>query len=364
MQRATGYALIGTALTATTLVACSDGAISPPGAVPWLGSTGGALGSGAATGGTSDGGPANGGTSNGDASVGAAAGGTGGAASGGTSAGGTASGGTSTGGAAAGGTAGVAALPAPGTVLNLSTWHLTLPIEDPSTGWALQINQPELATYSKNPYFLTVPEGAGVVVVFQTPVDGVKTSNNTKFARTELREDYLDMPGYPDTGNRSWSMTDGRTHTLTIVEKITYLPLKHPEQALGQIHDPNNDTFMLKAVGNNEGKGIRSTSFRRAAQFDDSSVKKDMVLSGGGTLWVPFDTYFTLQLVVKSGTCIATVQYEGQTYTASNATWATIDQTKNYFKAGNYIQSNVADYAEATGDYSTVVIQSLSVTHQ
>jgi hypothetical protein len=38
-------------------------------------------------------------------------------------------------------------------------------------------------------------------------------------------------------------------------------------------------------------------------------------------------------------------------------------QTKNYFKAGNYIQSNVADYSEATGDYSTVVIQSLSVTH-
>ncbi len=145
----------------------------------------------------------------------------------------------------------------------------------------------------------------------------------------------------------SWDMNDGRTHTLTIVEKSTYLSLKHPAQAMGQIHDPNDDTFMLRAVGNNDGNGQRSTSYSLTAQFDNSSIKKPLTLPGGAALWIPLDAYITLELIVKSGVCTVNVTHNGQLYSVSNATWATTDPTNNYFKAGNDIQSNVADYAES-----------------
>lgn len=262
------------------------------------------------------------------------------------------------------GTGGNGALPAPGAIIDLSSFHLTLPIVNPNGVWALQINQPELNTFILSPYFLVTRGPDGDAILFQTPVDGIKTSNSTKFARTELREDYAGTVNFPDTGNHSWNMNDGRTHTLTIVEKITYLSLKHPAQAMGQIHDPNDDTFMLRAVGNNDGNGQRSTAYSLTAQFDNSSIKKPLTQPGGAALWIPFDTYITLQVIVKSGVCTVNVTYNGQLYSASNSTWATIDPTQNYFKAGNYIQSNVADYAESPGDYSEVVIKALSVTHQ
>ena len=93
-------------------------------------------------------------------------------------------------------------------------------------------------------------------------------------------------------------------------------------------------------------------------------MKQDLTEPGGAPAWVPFDAYITLTVVVKGGTCTATVAHAGKTYSAQNGAWKTIDPTRNYFKAGNYIQSNVTNYGEAPGDFSRLVLQSVSVTHQ
>ncbi|MGH8879609.1 MAG: LamG-like jellyroll fold domain-containing protein, partial [Stackebrandtia sp.] len=44
--------------------------------------------------------------------------------------------------------------PAPDTVFDLSNWHLTTPAEDPDDGDAEQIDQPELATYASDFFYL------------------------------------------------------------------------------------------------------------------------------------------------------------------------------------------------------------------
>ena len=99
----------------------------------------------------------------------------------------------------------------PSDILNLDNWYLGLPIgsdEDPTN-----IEQPELDSYSIDPWFEVTSDCTGVQ--FRAAVNGVTTSGSS-YPRSELRE--------IDGGdNASWSSTSG-THTMVIKEKITHLP--------------------------------------------------------------------------------------------------------------------------------------------
>ncbi len=252
-------------------------------------------------------------------------------------------------------------VPVVATGIDFRQWKLTLPVADPASGWAAEVTEPTLEHYSSPPWFLSRAEAGGTTTVFRCPVDGTKTSSSTKFARTELREmnTFVSKPVAAD-----WSMKDGHQHRMKLLQGITALTLKHAHQAVGQIHDPNNDVFMLEAVGNNDGKGIRSDSFQLTAKFDDATVKLPIGLTASPPLSIPLGARFSLEVLVDgAGKVTVTVGYGGRDYVVSNSTWKVADPTHVYFKAGNYIQSNVVDYGEAPGDFSEVVIDSLTVTH-
>ncbi len=76
--------------------------------------------------------------------------------------------------------------PAPSENFDLSTWNLSIPTDADGNNKADTISEHDLnAKYQNEAYFYTADDGG---MVFKCPVDGFKTSENTKYTRSELRE--------------------------------------------------------------------------------------------------------------------------------------------------------------------------------
>lgn len=74
----------------------------------------------------------------------------------------------------------------PGKNFDLLDWYLTLPIDSDKNGKADRVLEPILEKgFEFKPVFYTATDGG---MVFASPNYGAKTSKNTKYVRTELRE--------------------------------------------------------------------------------------------------------------------------------------------------------------------------------
>ena len=74
----------------------------------------------------------------------------------------------------------------PGRNFDLFGWKLNTPADDDNDGRSDQIDEVDLANGAIDErYFFTAPDGG---MVFRATVAGAKTSKNTRFTRTELRE--------------------------------------------------------------------------------------------------------------------------------------------------------------------------------
>jgi hypothetical protein len=216
----------------------------------------------------------------------------------------------------------------PADILDLTDWKLTLPIG--SAGSPTEIRQPALRTFSMPPYFSLDTAGTGVL--FRAHAGGVTTSNSG-YPRSELRE--MTAAG---SQNAAWSTTSG-THTITITQTITHLPVAKPHVVAGQIHDASDDVVMVRLEGTNlfvEGGG------------DDLGT-----LNAAYTL----GTRFTVRLVATGGRI--RVYYEDLVTPKVDVARSATDC---YFKAGAYTQSNPAQGDDPTA-YGEVVIHALTVTH-
>jgi hypothetical protein len=216
----------------------------------------------------------------------------------------------------------------PADRLNLSNWKITLPIG--SAGSPTQVKQPQLASYSIDPWFINDPGGAGVRL--RAAVNGVTTSGS-RYPRSELRE--MTNNG---TANASWSSTSG-THTMVINEAITALPAVKPHVVAGQIHDANGDVMVFRL----EGSSLYLTN-------GDTSHYK--LVTSNYVLGTPFEAKF----VVSGG--LVRAYYNGvlQTTLAKSFSGA-------YFMAGTYTQANCSNSSPcSSSNYGQVVIYSLSAT--
>ncbi len=230
------------------------------------------------------------------------------------------------GGPAAGGGGG-ATLPA--QVLNLTNWKETLPTgpsEDPT-----EISQPELATFSSDPYF-TVAQ-SGTAVQLRAAVNGV-TTGGSGYPRSELRE--MKNNGADEA---SWSSTSG-TSTLTVKEAFTHLPSTKPQVVGAQIHDSSDDITVFRL----EGSSLYIT------HGDDTHYK---LVTSSYALGTPYEAKFVVSggqiKAYYNGTLETTISYSG---------------SGNYFKAGAYVQANCTNSSPCgSTNYGEVDIYSLSVTH-
>ncbi|MDP2310815.1 MAG: polysaccharide lyase family 7 protein [Pseudomonadota bacterium] len=217
----------------------------------------------------------------------------------------------------------------PSDVLNLTNWKLTLPVGDAES--PTEIEQPELESYSIDPYFLLSPTGDGVV--FRANAGGVSTSGSG-YPRSELREMTND-----GADKASWSTSSG-THTLTITQAITHLPEVKPHVVAGQIHDANDDVVVIRLEADR------------------------LFVDQGGTNIGDLDTSyqlgeeFTVRFVAENGEI--GVYYEDM---ATPAVTLRADTDGCYFKAGTYTQSNT-DRGDAPEAYGEVEIYDLVVSHR
>lgn len=220
----------------------------------------------------------------------------------------------------------------PAQVLNLSNWKQTLPTG--SAGSPTEILQPQLATYTNDPFFKANTDCSGVV--FRAPTNGVTTSGSS-YPRSELRE--MTSNG---TAKASWS-TESGSHAMEWDAAITAVPSGKKHVVVGQIHDANDDVITIRLEypklfidhGGNSG-AILTNNYALGTKF---SVK--WVVSGGKIL-----TYYNGNLV--------------ETYTKSGSGM--------YFKAGMYTQSNCSTESSSgfscgSGNYGEAIIHRLIITH-
>ncbi|MGW7278564.1 polysaccharide lyase family 7 protein [Streptomyces sp. NPDC054844] len=217
----------------------------------------------------------------------------------------------------------------PADVLDLTDWKLTLPTgddEDPT-----EIAQPELATYSAEPWFRA--ESGCEAVRFRAAVNGV-TTGGSSYPRAELRE-------MTDGGEdeAAWSTTDG-THTLLVREAFTALPAERPYMVGAQVHGGGDDVTVFRL----EGSSLYIT--------DGDDRHHHLVTDDYG-----LGTEFEARFVAENGRIA--VYYNGRRETTISH-----DSDTNYFKAGAYTQAN-CDNSEPCADdnHGEVRISRIEVTH-
>jgi hypothetical protein len=219
----------------------------------------------------------------------------------------------------------------PATILNLTNWKLTVPVNTSHAGNPDEYEQPELATYSNTTYFHVNSTNNGVV--FNANAGGATTSGSG-YPRSELRE--MKNNGADEA---SWSSSSG-THTMEIDEAITHLPVVKPHIVVGQIHDADDDVIVFRLEG---------TKLFMDHNGDDGTVLTNSYVLG---------TRFTVKFVV-SGNQVKSY-YNGVLKETYNKTFSGA-----YFKAGAYVQSSCTSVAgESCSAYGEVVIYGVTVTHQ
>jgi poly(beta-D-mannuronate) lyase len=221
---------------------------------------------------------------------------------------------------------------APASILNLTNWKLTLPVDGcDDDKWADEVTQPALAKFRDSRYF-TVNSARGVV--FRARVDGARTSENTKYPRSELRE-------MTDRGERraSWSNKssgDG-VHRMTMTAAITAAPSSKPHVVAAQIHDASDDVMMIRLYGR-----------QLVVDADDSNVR--LLLDDDYQL----GERFTVAITASNG-------HIRVVYNGSRSVDYKRSSSGMYFKAGCYTLSNTSyDRGDQFGE---VVIYALSVSH-
>ena len=221
---------------------------------------------------------------------------------------------------------------APASVLDLTAWKLTLPVDGCDDNvWADEVKQPELATFSDARYF-TVNSAGGVV--FRARVDGARTSSNTQYARSELRE--MTNRGADRASWSNESSGDG-VHTMTMEAAITATPTNKPHVVAAQVHGGDDDVIMVRLYGN-----------KLVVDADDSDVR------------LPLDDdyqlgeRFTVSITASDGRI-------RMTYNGDRTVEYQHSADGMYFKAGCYTLSNTTyDQADQFGE---VIIYSLGVSH-
>lgn len=210
-------------------------------------------------------------------------------------------------------------------MIDLTNWYLTLPVGNP--GSPTLIKQPQLATYSLDPWFVRMGES----LRFRAHCGGVTTSGSS-YPRCELRE----MKG---TSNAKWSTTSGK-HTMIIRQAVTHAPVVKPQVVCGQIHGGSDDICVFMYDG-----ASKSIKWKKGDTLQSLKLIPDYVLG----------TMFEAKFVATAG------RIELWVNGSKKASFSKSSSTC-FYKAGDYTQSNVSkgDSADAYGE---VLIERLEVTH-
>ena len=260
----------------------------------------------------------------------------------------------------------------PSKSFDLSDWSLSVPVDADNNGKADQVREKELVGQYANEFFYLSEDGG---MVFKCPIDGYKTSENTTYTRSELREmlragDYsINTQGATKNnwvfeGSPSVNEAGGYggklTATLAVNHVTTTGEAKHVGRVIiGQIHAHHNEPLRLyyRKLPNNK-KG--SIYFAHEGRVNGEEDFYELIGAKSNELNDPADGIalnekFSYEVIV-AGTALSiriirpnkpTIH---KVISMSKSDYAVKDEYM-YFKAGVYNQNKTgrpADYVQAT----------------
>lgn len=278
---------------------------------------------------------------------------------------------------------------APSSNFDLLDWYLSVPLDE-GDGFATSIKENELAASYEDEFFYTGTDGG---MVFYTPVKGYKTSDSTKFVRTELREMLRrGDTSYSTSGKgNNWAFSsidsddqedfggiDGKLSATLAINHVTTTSDDETQVGrlvVGQIHAKSNEPIRLyyhKLPDNKNGAIYFAHETSKSDGGDETwyNLVGDMVKSNGDlndtsnpSDGIPLNEEFSYDIEVDGDDLKVTITQDGKQigYKKISMADSGYDDASNYmyFKAGVYLQDNTSD----DDDYAKVTFYKLENTH-
>lgn len=248
--------------------------------------------------------------------------------------------------------------------VDLNNWKVTLPVGNPT-----EVEPPEILDYGTNetllPYMYN-DSTDGSLVFYTYPG---ATTNNTKYSRTELREQMV-----PGSNSTNWTFKDGAymkgtlamdtitkdsngDYHRTIIMQIHGRLTNAQRDLIGE--DDNNAPPVLKIYWNDGYVRVHTKYLKDLDATDTEALHTD---AWGDLTGVNFDEKvdfdkFTLEVKVSDGKMEITLN-DDQTMVYDDVHMERWGIFENYFKAGNYLTSLNADA------FARVKYYDLEVSHE
>uniref|UniRef100_UPI003704D4CC PL7 alignate lyase n=1 Tax=Saccharina japonica TaxID=88149 RepID=UPI003704D4CC len=270
----------------------------------------------------------------------------------------------------------------PSSNFDLSAWYLSVPTDNNGDGKADSIKENDLnAGYADGTYFYTAADGG---MVFRCPIDGYKTSTNTSYTRTELREmlrrgdtsiatqgvngNNWVFGSAPASAREAAGGVDGVLRATLAVNHVTTTGDSGQvgRVIVGQIHANNDEPLRLyyrKLPGHSKG-----SVYIAHEPNGGSDSWYDMIGSRSSSASDPsdgiaLDEVWSYEVKVVGNTLTVTIFRAGkddvvQVVDMGNSGYDVADQYQ-YFKAGVYNQNNTGN----ASDYVQVTFYALEQSH-
>ncbi|QKX18972.1 polysaccharide lyase family 7 protein [Microbulbifer sp. YPW1] len=262
----------------------------------------------------------------------------------------------------------------PSSNFDLADWYLSVPSDNDGSGTADSIKEAELnGGYENSSYFYTAADGG---MVFRCPVSGYKTSTNTSYTRTELREmlrrgdTSISTQGIngnnwvfgsaPASARNAAGGVDGVLRATLAVNHVTTTGDSGQvgRVIVGQIHANNDEPLRLyyrKLPGNSKGSVYIAHEPNGGSDSWYELIGSRSSSASDPADGIALDEIWSYEIKVVGNTLTVTISRDGkadvvQVVDMSSSGYDVADQYQ-YFKAGVYNQNNTgsgSDYVEAT----------------
>lgn len=265
---------------------------------------------------------------------------------------------------------------------DLTQWYLSVPTDTDDSGTADSIKENELSSgYEDSEYFFTGSDGG---MVFKCPVDGYKTSTNTSYTRTELREmlragdTSISTQGVnennwvfgsaPSSDRNDAGGVDGNMTATLAVNHVTTTGSSGQvgRVIIGQIHANDDEPLRLyyrKLPGNSKGSIYIAHEPNGGSDSWYELIGSRSNSASNPSDGIALDEVFSYEIDVTYDILTVTIYRDGKSPVSESVNMSSSGYSSGgqymYFKAGVYNQNNSGD----SDDYVQATFYSLEHTH-